>query len=154
MLCAMDSDGDDYTDIDMSVFHYCQLDSHNQLCRQVRDKWLNFLDSDLLVPMQDICPYLYNPLQSPDKLDGGSLNSGELPLVSLSMRILPFSAVAFVVDGVVLPSGLIIANVSLLASKSVKCLTTEESSEIAITFYNSDSSTVSVDHVCYISGCM
>ena len=35
VLCSVDSDGDGYTDIDMSDLYYCQSDPQNQLCQQV-----------------------------------------------------------------------------------------------------------------------
>ena len=34
-LCAVDSDHDGYTDIDMSVFNYCHSQTGNILCQQV-----------------------------------------------------------------------------------------------------------------------
>jgi hypothetical protein len=32
VLCAVDGDGDGYTDVDMSLFHYCQTQTENILC--------------------------------------------------------------------------------------------------------------------------
>ena len=38
VLCAVDSDGDNFTDIDISALYYCQPDSESRLCQQVRQR--------------------------------------------------------------------------------------------------------------------
>ena len=40
VLCAVDSDRDGYTDIDISALYNCHSDTPNQLCQQVRYKAL------------------------------------------------------------------------------------------------------------------
>jgi hypothetical protein len=100
VLCSVDSDGDGYTDIDMSDLFYCQSDTQNQLCQQ------------------DTCPHLYNPHQSRDKLNDGHPHG-----------------VAFVIDGNELPSDVIIANASVLASKTVKCLGALGNTDLSVQVY-------------------
>ena len=36
MLCAVDSDGDSYPDIDTLAFHYCQPVTDDLLCKPVQ----------------------------------------------------------------------------------------------------------------------
>ena len=41
VLCAVDRDRDGYTEVDLSALRYCQSNSDNQLCQQVRDSDVN-----------------------------------------------------------------------------------------------------------------
>ena len=54
------------------------------------------------------------------------------------------SAVAFEIDEVVLPTGVIVANISTIAFKSVKCLGTEGSSGLAVTLFRAGTDSVNI----------
>ena len=51
VLCAVDGDGDGYTDVDMSLFHYCQTQTENILCTQV----LRNVYSHAIASLMNLC---------------------------------------------------------------------------------------------------
>jgi hypothetical protein len=101
VLCAVDGDGDGYTDVDMSLFHYCQTQTENILCTQ------------------DNCPHVYNPSQTPALLDGRYMN-----------------AVAFEMDGVILPPSVVIATTNTSLLNTIRCLGTQENITVELFDFN------------------
>ena len=84
--------------------------------------------------LQDTCPHLYNPHQSRDKLNDGHPHGGSIVASTIVVNLI-FYAVAFVIDGNELPSDVIIANASVLASKTVKCLGALGNTDLSVQVY-------------------
>ena len=68
-------------------------------------------------------------------MNDGHPNGGRIVASTIVVNLL-FYAVAFVIDGNELPSDVILANASVLASKSLKCLGAQGSTDLSVQVYS------------------